>query len=334
MTDEWTLEHVSEVSRGFMKSRVIITAAELDLFSHLAENPPMTAEDLARIHCWDVRGLTILMDALAAQGLLLKGADATYRVPETVTRFLTRKGSETILPLVLHSARMWQSWSHLTQIVKTGHNPNPMGLASRSDEDLESFIGAMHVIGKRLADQIVADIDVNRFSHLLDVGGGSGVYTISFLKKAPQLEATLFDLPRVITIAERFLAQEGFRTRVNLVAGDYHQDPLPTGYDVALLSAVIHINSREENERLFRKVYQALLPGGTIIIRDHIMSPCRTEPADGALFAVNMLVATRGGSTYTFEEIREDLEAAGFTRVRLIRQGERMDQVVEAIRPL
>jgi hypothetical protein len=110
------------------------------------------------------------------------------------------------------------------------------------------------------------------------------------------------------------------------------KDELPTGHDLALLSAIIHSNSREVNRELFRRIYQCLEAGGSILIRDFVMDLTRTYPADGAVFAVNMLAATTGGDCFTFQEIREDLEQAGFRGVRKIREGQHMDQLVEAVK--
>ena len=117
------------------------------------------------------------------------------------------------------------------------------------------------------------------------------------------------------------------------MAGDFYADELPGGHDLAMLSAIIHQNSPEENVDLFRKVFNALVPGGRIVIRDHVMEPDRTEPKDGALFAVNMLVNTEGGSTYTCEEIRSWLEEAGFANVRYLKAGEHMNALIEAFKP-
>jgi len=121
--------------------------------------------------------------------------------------------------------------------------------------------------------------------------------------------------------------------RITFVAGDFYADELPIGHDLALLSAIIHQNSPEQNIELYRKVGRALEPGGRLVIRDHVMNPEPTEPARGTLFAINMLVVTAGGSTYSFDEIRQGLEAAGFTRVKLLQNGERMDGLVEAFNP-
>ena len=121
--------------------------------------------------------------------------------------------------------------------------------------------------------------------------------------------------------------------RITLVAGNFYEDDLPAGHDLALLSAIIHQNSIEQNLALYCKVFAALDPGGRIIIRDHVMGPERTGPPAGAIFAVNMLVNTTGGGTYTFDEIKTGLTEAGFERVSLINKGGRMDSLVEAYKP-
>ena len=167
---------------------------------------------------------------------------------------------------------------------------------------------------------------------MIDVGGGSGIYTIAVLRAAPQMRATIFDRPLVTDIARRKLDEEGMTDRVTLVNGDFYVDALPGGHDFALLSAIIHQNDAEQNVELYRKVYDALLPGGEIVVRDFAMSEDHTAPADGTVFAINMLVNTPGGSTYSFEEISEDLDAAGFTDAKLLHRGE-MDSLVTARRP-
>ena len=108
---------------------------------------------------------------------------------------------------------------------------------------------------------------------------------------------------------------------------------MPEGCDLALLSAIIHQNSPEENAQLYAKIHAALVPGGTLLIRDHIMDPSRTKPPAGAMFAINMLVNTRGGDCYTFQEVEKGLEAAGFAHIRQVRRGGAMDCLVEARKP-
>jgi len=164
------------------------------------------------------------------------------------------------------------------------------------------------------------------------VGGGSGTYTLAFLEASPSLHATLFDLAPVIELARERLQAVGILDRVRLVAGDFYKDELPPGHDLALLSAIIHQNSLEQNEKLYGKIYRALDTGGRIVVRDHVMSADRTQPPAGALFAVNMLAGTEGGRTYTFDEIKDGLTAVGFTRINLI-QSQNMFSLVEGIKP-
>src|ERR1019366_7336425 len=165
-------------------------------------------------------------------------------------------------------------------------------------------------------------------------GGGwaSGTWTIAFLETSPSGTATVFDLPHVIPMARRRLAGTRWAGKVRLVAGDFCRDELPKGADLAWVSAIVHQNSRAQNRALFRKVFRALVPGGRIAVRDVVMEESRTRPVSGALFAVNMLVATSGGGTFTFRELREDLGAAGFTGAWLARRGEGNESVVVARR--
>jgi predicted O-methyltransferase YrrM len=191
----------------------------------------------------------------------------------------------------------------------------------------------MHVIAAPIAPGIVALVDPAGARLLLDVGGASGTYTLAFLKAAPEMRATLFDLPEVIEMARERVGAAGMLNRVALVAGDYNRDPLPAGHDLAFVSAIIHQNSAEENVAMFRKIFAALEPGGRIVVRDHVLSPDRIKPRSGALFAVNMLVGTEGGNSYTEAEICDALTQAGFAGARIIHPDTRMDGLVEAFRP-
>lgn len=200
-----------------------------------------------------------------------------------------------------------------------------------AEDSIESFIGAMHVIASKKAPEVVAAIEPGEARRLLDVGGGSGTYTLAFLAAASKMQATPFDLPPVIEMARKRVREAGEQDRTTLVPGDFYKDVLPPGHDLALLSAIIHQNSQEENKDLYRRIHDALDPGGRIVVRDYVMSSDRTEPVEGAMFAVNMLAGTRGGKTYTYEEIAGGLAAVGFYRNRLIRT-EGMFSLVEGFR--
>ncbi|HQR68612.1 MAG TPA: methyltransferase [Thermoanaerobaculia bacterium] len=313
------------LARGFQESRVLLTGAELDLFTLLSRETLGVEALVARLGA-DRRGLATLLDALAAMELLEK-RDGLYRTAPGAT-CLSADAPDSIHPMLLHAAALWARWTTLTK--RVGGTP----LHERPPEEgLRAFILAMDVVGAPQAASLVAAAGVGGARRLLDVGGGPATYTKAFLAAAPDLSATLFDLPAVVEIARERLGAAGLLSRVTLVPGDFETEELPAGHDLAWLSAIIHQNSPAQNEALYGRIFRALVPGGRLVVRDHVMDAARTHPRAGALFAVNMLVGTAGGGTYTFDEIREGLERAGFTRVRPLRSGERMDALVEAFRP-
>lgn len=320
-----TAESLLAMARGYQTSCVLAAAADLDLFNHLGRRS-LPATSVARQLRADLRATTILLDALAALGLLTKRANR-YAVPAAVRAVMPH-----VLPMLQHQANCLRRWSQLAATVKSGWPPRRVPSVRGAAADYASFIGAMHVINAD-ADRIIRGVRPLRFRHLLDVGGASGTWTIAFLRACPGARATLVDLPQVIPLARQRLAAAGLRDRVELVAGDYTRDALPGGADLAWVSAIVHQNSRAENRRLFRKVYRALVPGGRIAIRDIVMEPSRTQPVMGALFAVNMLVGTDGGGTFTLPELRADLTAAGFRAVKLAQPDPGMNAIVLACRP-
>lgn len=331
MTTETGVERVLSLAQGFMETRILLSAAELNLFTLLSRTP-LTASEAARKIGADARALSFLLDALVAMDFLAK-REQTYHCENAVSRLLAEDSPNSILPMVLHVNSLWHRWSFLTDVVRgTDASENEFQFERNIDE-LRAFIGAMHVVAEPLAKAIVAAVEPGSARALLDVGGGSGSYTIAFLRAVPQMKATLFDLPPVVEMARERLIREGLLDRASLVAGDFHRQEFPAGHDLVLISAIIHSNSPEQNLDLYRKAFRALDHGGRILVRDHVMAPDRAHPKDGAIFAINMLVGTKGGGTYTYGEIKSGLAKAGFVRVRLLRQGEHMDGIVEAFKP-
>jgi hypothetical protein len=136
----------------------------------------------------------------------------------------------------------------------------------------------------------------------------------------------------VIPLARQRIADAGLSDRVSLVAGDFYVDDLPAGADFAWLSGVAHQNSRQQNRALFARIYAALPRNGVLVIRDVVMNESRTEPVTGALFAVNMLVGTEAGGTYTFDEFRQDLTEAGFSEITLVHHDEYTGSLIRAVK--
>jgi len=330
MSAEITGESILELARGFMASRVLLSGAELDFFTLLAGDA-LTAEEIAAASKTELRGTVILLDALSGLGFLVK-KDGRYHAEPSVAALLSAAAPDSILPMVLHMATVWHNWSQITDIVLGKTTAGLRTKGALAEGNRKAFIGAMHVVASKAAPEVVAAINPGKARRLLDVGGGSGTYTLAMLGANPEMRATLFDLPPVIEMARDRFQSAHMLDRVELVAGDFYKEELPAGHDLALLSAIIHQNSYEQNEVLYGKIYRALDPGGRIVVRDHVMSADRTQPLEGALFAVNMLAGTAGGRTYTFDEIKDGLTSAGFTRINLI-QTKGMFSLVDGVKP-
>ncbi len=321
-------ERLLTLMRGFQPSCVLAAAADLDVFNQL-QAEPLTARDVAdRLRC-DLRGMTILLDALAGLDILVK-TGARYALAPSVAPLVVDDSPHSVAAMLRHQANCLRNWTLLPWVVQSGEAADAPSSVRGPKADQQSFIGAMHDVSQTIAEPLISEVNPGGFGCVLDVGGGSGTWTMAWLRAEPSARAILFDLPAVIPLARERLTNGGMIERVSLVAGDFDIDPLPTGADLVWLSAIIHQNSRAENQGLFRRIADALEPGGRIMIRDIVMDESRTTPRAGALFAVNMLVGTPGGGTYTLTEIREDLDGAGFEDVQLIRPDDGMRAVVAA----
>lgn len=326
-----TARSILAQARGFMESCILLTAGELDLFTILSRKPATAAEVAASLG-GDERAVRTLLDAVTALGYLQK-SDGVYRCAEGISELLSADSEESVLPMVHHMMGGYRSWGRLTQKVRgaSGDEDRPVGFDDPAR--LKAFIGGMHVVSRDRARQVAETVAPRDDERMLDVGGASGSYVMAFLERAPGMVATLFDRPPVVEMARQRLGDAGLLDRVTLAPGDFYVDELPGGHSLALVSAIIHQNSYEQNVELFDKVFRALEPGGRILVRDHVLDPDRTTPVAGAIFAINMLVNTEGGGCYTFDEIREGLEEAGFIDVRLLQRDQVMDGLVEARRP-
>lgn len=329
-----TGKKILEMVRAFQPACVLIAGGDLDVFT-LLHRRPMTAEQLAGKLKGSARAAEVLLDALTALGALRKSAaePPLYSVPPSLAEALIENARRGVLGMLRHQGACLRKWSDLAAVVLSG-KPAPKRPSVRGHEgDMESFIRAMHEISSPVAEPLIKSLGRLKFTRLLDLGGASGTWTAPLLRRTPGAMATIFDLPHVIPMARRRLAKLGLADRVKLVPGSFYTDPLPPGHDLAWVSAIVHQNSRAQNRAMFKKIYAALVPGGRILIRDVVLEPSRTRPLHGALFAVNMLVGTEGGSTFTFGELRDDLRAAGFSGVKYLRRGQAMDTVIAAARP-
>ncbi len=321
-------EAILGIMQAYQISCLLAAAVDLELFEKLAPAPRTAAEVAAAAGC-DFRGITILLDALAALAVIVK-QDGQYSISPELAPFLCEGFPQGILPMLRHQANCLRNWSRLPWTVRSGKPERP-GPSIRGEEaDRVSFIEAMHVASRGVADKLIKEIHPGDVRVVLDLGGASGSWTTAWLKAEPQARAIIFDLPQVIPMAREKVASSPLVDRIELYAGDYNTDELPKGADLVWVSAIIHQNSPDQNRTLYRRIAAALAPKGRIYIRDIVMEPSRTAPLAGALFAVNMLSATAGGNSYSLTEIQEDLRSAGFADIELVRRHEGMHSIVRA----
>jgi ubiquinone/menaquinone biosynthesis C-methylase UbiE len=304
-----------ELIYSFQASRIILTAYELDVFSQITTQGN-TSSAIAKIINTNPRATDRLLNAVCAIGLLTKKDGMFFNAP-FAAKFLSRL-SPDYLRGFHHTLNIWDTWTTLTEVVRSGKTQRRLLKPSKREDWAESFIGAMHERAAMQAKNVMDKLPLENIRHILDIGGGSGAYSMEFVKNHPSNRATVYDLPEVISIARKYVEREGLTRSFDFIAGDYHADDFGKGYDMAFLSAIIHINSDDENRQLVRKCFRAINPGGLIAIQDHLMEADRTQPYAGALFAINMLVGTERGDTYTEGEIRTWLNQAGFSDINRI----------------
>jgi len=329
MTKDWAPDELLEISRAYQRTSLLMAAAELDVFAVLASEP-MSSDQLATALEADRRATTLLADALAALGFLEKHDDI-YSPAPGIVEALTADGEASILPYVLHDAACARSWVQLADSVEMGGPVNTGPGIRGAEAEHASYIEAMEVVNRQWAPEVITSLGPPAFEHLLDVGGGPATWSIAFARAVPNARITLYDQPEVLPISRAHVEAAGLTDRFTFVAGDFYSDEaLPSGVDLAWVSAIVHLNSRRQNRDLFAKVHAALAPEGHVMVRDLVMDDARTAPPFGAIFAVHMLVMTEKGGTFSLTELREDLEAAGFVDVELARSAPDMSSVVRA----
>jgi len=343
MTAFNAFDRIRIAGAGFQEGCILHAMAELDLATQILEHSnSVTAAELAEALKLDCPALTILLDALVGLAYFVKSADtqypaARYSVAEPYVELLDSRHPATFIPMFRHQANCLRGWSQLARIVTDGMPAERHGSILGPETDSVSFILAMNSIGRFFVGPMIEDLKkygVLEFAketlRFIDIGGASGTYTLAFLEALPQAEGTIFDLPVAIREARRRFAGTLFENRVSFAEGDFYRDDFPGGFDFAWVSAIIHQFGHAESQMLYGKAHRALNPGGRIAVRDFVMDANRTSPTQGALFGVNMLVHTKNGMVYTFDEIHADLKAAGFVNIRLAVPADTMSAVVVA----
>lgn len=308
-------DDLNQTIRGFQASRIILTAVELDLFTAVGQKS--SAAEVAKRLSLDPRATEMLLNALVALNLLEKHQDK-FSNSAVSSRYLIEGARDDSRASLMHTVHLWNRWSTLTDCVKEGTSVTYTEMVDRDDDWTEAFIAAMHKSASARAPQVVKAVGVDGVKKVLDVGGGSGAYSIAFAQAGADIHADIFDLSTVTPIAQRHIDAAGLSSRVQTVEGDFRADDLGRDYDLVFISAICHMNSPEENLDLLRKSFDALSPGGRVVIQDFILDPDKTAPPTATMFALNMLVGTRAGSSYSELEYVGWLKEAGFTDTKRI----------------
>jgi SAM-dependent methyltransferase len=298
---------------GFEAAKIFLVANDLDLFRRLGSE--RRATELAAEVGVDPRALELVMNALAALGILEKTASGFRNAP-VAEQFLGDAGYRG--HIFRHIHHCWDSWNDLAGVVRRG-GPDLVRESVILHDQAEwnrDFIRGMDDVTRELAPLVVAQLDLAGARRLLDVGGGPGTYARAFLELHPQLEeVTVFDLPFALGVAEERLAGFARRAAVRLVTGDFHHDPLGSGFDAIWISQVLHSQDEAGCRLLIGKAAQALNPGGLLFIHEFLVDDSHTRPLTAALFAVHMLVMTAAGRTYSGMEIAGWLEEQGLVDI-------------------
>lgn len=302
-----------QMIRGYMPSRCILTALELDVFTAVGDGA--TAEQVGERIKANARAVGMLLNALVAIGLLTKAGDDYRNTPEAA-RFFVQGAQHSRRGGLLHTADIWHRWSTLTEAVRRGAR-----VAIRDAKDdayTRNFIAGMQHNATDRAPQVVRALGTTGIHRILDLGGGSGIYSISFAKASPGIQSQILDLPEVVPLTTEYVRQAGLSEQIAIRAGDMLHDDLGSGYDLIMLNAICHMFSEEENRDLFRRARKALAPNGRLAVQDFILNPDKTGPRQAALFSLNMLVGTEAGASYSESEYASWMEAAGLSDVQRI----------------
>ncbi|MBU5614038.1 methyltransferase [Geomonas azotofigens] len=311
---EWTPATLLELSGSYWSTCTLHAGVKLDIFTPLASTP-MTVVELAGALTCDARGLAMLLDALAALGLLKK-EDRLYSATAFSAKFLSRTSPEYLGHIIMHHHHLVAGWSRLDEAVKTGQPVRERVSHEDVESSRESFLMGMFNLAMILAPKIVPQIDLQGRRRLLDLGGGPGTYAIHFCRHNPQLDAVICDLPTTRSFAEQTVARFELSDRIGFVAADFEQEDLPEGFDVAWLSHVLHGIGPDACARVLTKAVAALEHGGLILIQEFILDDKKDAPVFPALFSLNMLLGTPDGQAYSQGELCDMLKKAGATEVR------------------
>lgn len=305
---------------GYAPPLIIEAAVRNGLFDALKDGS-RTAEQVSNATGASVRGVTSILNALTGLELLDKNGESYSLAPDS-RAFLLKGAPGYLGGMIEHtSSQLIPKWLDIANIVRTGHPGAGVNTAEEGSAFFEKLVPALFPFNYGAASAAAEPLGVANATgpvRLLDLAAGSGVWGIAIAQKSPHVEVTAVDWPGILEITKKTAAQFGLADRFSFIPGDLDEANFGSGYNVATLGHILHSQGVERSKALLRKTFDALAPGGTIVIAEFLVDPERKSSTMGLIFDVNMLVNTENGGTYSFEEIREWLSEAGFVKAGLV----------------
>jgi hypothetical protein len=316
-------DQILQVGLGFWASKTLLSAVELGVFTELARHPLELRELQGRLGLHP-RSARDFFDALVALGFLERTGDLYRNTPATDLYLDKRKPSYIGGVLEMSNHRLYPFWSHLTEALRTGRPQNearsggmPVFEALYADPArLKEFLAAMTGISRGGNIAIARQFPWSSYKTFADIGTAQGDLAVQIALHNPHLKGIGFDLAEVAPIFEDYIEANGLADRLRFQSGDFFQGPMPQA-DVITMGHILHDWDLETKEMLIGKAFQALPPGGALIVYEAIIDDERRANAFGLLMSLNMLIETEGGFDYTGADCSAWMKRAGFRETRV-----------------
>lgn len=315
--DDDAVGEILDLIYGYQKSRTLFTAIELDVFDIIGADKKSSDEIAVLINA-DKEAVKKFLNALCAMNLLEK-IDDKYQNTNLSMRFLVKSKPEYI-GLMEWNALLWRSWGALTESIKTGEPAKEFSIPELRGKEAKAFIDAAHWRSSLLAKEIVSKIDLRNVERAMDLGGGVGDYAIEFVKSKPSMKADIFTYPNLVSYAAEYLKYEekNISSAIEIKVGDMLEDDIGSGYDLIFLSFVVQNFDIWQNIDLMKKIYDALNPGGQVVIQDYFINEDRISPEFNAIYNLELGLITKGAQIYACADIWFALKEAWLDDVRKV----------------
>jgi len=326
--DQLDPSHIMQVGSGFWASKSLLSAVELQLFTHLGAES-MTGEEIRERLGLHPRGIYDFLDTLVALRFLERdgdGSDGRYRNTAETAAFLNKQSPTYIGGILeMFNARLYRFWGDLTEALQTGKPQNEVKQTGKPVFDelysdparLEQFMNAM--AGSSLGNvHVLADrFDFSKYKTVCDVGGATGQLCTILATRHPHLRCTTFDLPIVAPIAGKTIATAGLADRVTTASGDFFVDALPRA-DVITMGMILHDWNLDQKMHLIRSAYDALPEKGALIVIENLIDDARRENAFGLMMSLNMLIEFGDAFDFTGSDFAGWCRETGFRKVEIL----------------